>query len=188
MRFRTSLKWILGVAIMVYAVTPAGAQTVPAGGQSVPFKGKTALNPQEQSEQAQMVLRRMDDQRAAVNKQLQTAKQQRDAIKITCLEDKLTQMDVTKKTAKQAGNDLANAVRTGNSEAAGHHFTIVTISQGRVDELAAAANQCIGEDTAFVGATNVTTTITDVPPTEDGYPPLDPTLVSLPPACTSCQL
>jgi multidrug efflux pump subunit AcrB len=200
MQFRTSLKWILGVAITVYAVSPAGAQTggagagggsASAGGSAagtIGFKRKADLSPQEQLAKAQQSVARMAQSRAAVAKQLQTARRQRDAIKVTCLEDKVNQMDVTGKTAKQAVSDLSNAVRTNNAEAAGHHYTIVTIAQGRSDELTAAANQCIGEESAFVGATTVVTTITDVPPTEDGYPPTDPTLVSLPPFCTSCQL
>ena len=42
---------------------------------------------------------------------------------------------------------------------ASHEYTILTVLRQRVEQLGAEANQCIGEESAILGETEVTTTI-----------------------------
>jgi hypothetical protein len=79
-------------------------------------------------------------------------------------------------------------VQRGDRELADHEFTILTVLRQRAEQLNAEANQCIGEEVAFVGATEVTTSVDPNLPGGDNtyYPATDPTLISAPPQCVSC--
>ena len=58
----------------------------------------------------------------------------------------------------------------------------------RSEQLVAEANQCIGEEAAFVGDTRTKVTIDpSIPPDETPYPK-NPEFVMTPPFCASCTL
>ena len=198
MQFRMSLKWILGAAIMVYAVTPAGAQTAggtaggtaAAGGTAtVGFQRKTQLTPQEQVAESDRHIARMTQAGSAVRKQLEEARRQRDVVKTLCLNDKVSQIDVAIRSARDRRGQLGAAAGRNDVETANHQFTILTVLRQRAEQLTIEANQCIGEESAFLGDTRIKTTIDpSIPPDDDRYPPTDPSLVAPPPFCTSCTL
>jgi hypothetical protein len=64
----------------------------------------------------------------------------------------------------------------------------MTVLRQRAEQLTAEANQCIGEEVAFVGQTQVTTQIDPNLPGQENtaFPPTEPPIVSGPPHCTSC--
>ena len=139
--------------------------------------------------QSDGILVRMESSSAAVRKQLGSAREQRDVVKVQCLNDKLSQIDVAIRSARDRRQSLQAAVNRNDVELSNHEFTILTVLRQRVEQLVAEANQCIGEEAAFVGDTRVTTTIDpSIPPDETPYPPTDPSLVVGPPQCTSCSL
>ena len=84
---------------------------------------------------------------------------------------------------------LRSAVQRGDSELGNHEFTILTVLRQRSEQLTAEANQCIGEESAFVGETRTVMQVDPSLPIEDttGFPPSDPTIISEPPRCTSCS-
>jgi hypothetical protein len=196
-RVRSSLKWVLAFGVLGY-VASAGAQTpppaanAPAGGQAdaqVGFQRKTQLTPQEQLAEANKHVSRMEQASAAVRKMLEEARRQRDVVKTLCLNDKLSQIDVAVRSARDRRQQLQAAVNRNDVELSNHEFTIMTVLRQRSEQLVAEANQCIGEESAFVGDTRTTVQIDPrIPPDETPYPPTDPTLVIGPPQCTSCTL
>lgn len=203
MRVRSSLKLLSAVAMLGYLATPAGAQTAgagqpagaangAAGGSSdaqVGFQRKTTLSPQEQLTEASKHLGRMEAAATGVRKQLEDARRQRDVVKTLCLNDKLSQIDVAIRSARDRRQQLQSAVARNDAELGNHEFTILTVLRQRSEQLVAEANQCIGEDAAFVGDTRVSTTVDpSIPPDETPYPTTDPVQVVLPPQCTSCAL
>jgi hypothetical protein len=204
MRVRSALKWVFAFGVLAVAAGPAGAQqpsgaapstaAAPVGqGQAtdgqVGFQRKTSLTPQEQLVESQKHVARMEGAAGGVRKMLEEARRQRDVVKTLCLNDKLSQIDVAIRSARDRRGQLQAAVNRNDAELSNHEFTILTVLRQRSEQLVAEANQCIGEESAFVGDTRTTVQIDpQIPPDETPYPPTDPTLVIGPPQCTSCTL
>ncbi len=194
-----SFRWVFPVAVLAYLVSAeagAGAQTAPApaapagdvNGQ-VGFQRKTSLTPDEQLAESAKHLGRMEQAAAGVRKMLEEARKQRDVVKTLCLNDKLSQVDVAIRSGRDRRTQLTAAVGRKDTELANHEFTIITVLRQRSEQLVAEANQCIGEEAAFVGDTRTKVTIDpSIPPDETPYPSNDPSLVLAPPPCTSCTL
>ncbi len=194
-----SFRWVFPVAVLAYLVSAeagAGAQTAPApaapagdaNGQ-VGFQRKTSLTPDEQLAESAKHLGRMEQAAAGVRKMLEEARKQRDVVKTLCLNDKLSQVDVAIRSGRDRRTQLTAAVGRKDTELANHEFTIITVLRQRSEQLVAEANQCIGEEAAFVGDTRTKVTIDpSIPPDETPYPSNDPSLVLSPPPCTSCTL
>jgi hypothetical protein len=187
---RTTLKWIAigGLALSVggsaMAQQPSAA---PPPSAQVGFERSPQLSAQEQLTQSDAILTRMDQAAGTVRSQLEAARAARDVVKTLCLNDKLSQIDVAVRSARDRQSSLQAAVQRSDSELSNHEFTILTVLRQRAEQLNAEANQCVGEEVAFVGATQITTTIdTNLPGDTTYYPPTDPTLVSAPPVCASC--
>jgi len=214
MRVGSSLKWLLAIGMLGYVAT-AGAQT-PAGGAGadgqatgqaagqatgqVGFERKTQLTPQEQLAESGKHLARMEQASQSVRRMLAEARRQRDVVKTLCLNDKLSQIDVAIRSARDRRGQLQAAVNRNDAELSNHEFTILTVLRQRTEQLIAEANQCIGEEAAFVGDTRTQVTIDpDIPRTDTPYPgyDLDPTSpIPRPgtdgtldrPPCVSCTL
>ena len=204
------VKVVLAAVLLGVLASPATAQTggpaAPAAGgvggaagatggadAQVGFQRKTQLSPQESLLEADKHLGRMDQAARAVRKQLETARQQRDVVKSLCLDDKLSQIDVAGRSAKERKASLAAAVQRNDGELANHEYTILTVLRQRTEQLTAEANQCIGEEAAYLGETKVTTQIDPtIAPETAPYPPGSPGpdfgQISNPPVCTSCSL
>ena len=192
--------WALALSLLAYAVasSPAVAQTAPAPtgtaaastDAQVGFQRKAQLTPQEQLLEADRILTRMEQAAGAIRRQLEEARKQRDVVKTLCLNDKLSQIDVAIRSAKERKQSLQSAAQRNDAELTNHEYTILTVLRQRSEQLTAEANQCIGEEAAFLGDTKVTTTVDPSLPQTDltAYPPTDPTLVVQAPTCTSCAL
>jgi len=197
MRVHTLGKWVFAFVGLALVAGPAVAQQPappPAAAPSaaegqVGFQRKTSLTPQEQLAEAAKHLARMEGAAGGIRKMLEEARRQRDVVKTLCLNDKLSQIDVAVRSARDRRGQLQAAVNRNDVELSNHEFTIMTVLRQRSEQLVAEANQCIGEESAFVGDTKTTVQIDPrIPPDETPYPPTDPTLVIGPPQCTSCTL
>ena len=203
MRVRSSWKLVFAFAVLSYAASPAGAQTpaatpgpgagasagADANGGTVGFQRKTSLTPQEQLGESAKHVARMEQSAAGVRKMLEAARKQRDVVKTLCLNDKLSQIDVAIRSGRDRRTQLQAAVARNDGELSNHEFTILTVLRQRSEQLVAEANQCIGEEAAFVGDTRTNVTIDpSIPQDETPYPNTDPSLVIGPPPCTSCTL
>jgi DNA-binding FrmR family transcriptional regulator len=200
MRIGSAVKWVFAFGVLALAAGPAGAQQ-PAGGATTPgaaapptegqvgFQRKTTLTPQEQLLESGKHLSRMEGAAGGIRKMLEEARRQRDVVKTLCLNDKLSQIDVAIRSARDRREQLKSAVARNDAELSNHEFTILTVLRQRSEQLVAEANQCIGEESAFVGDTRTTVQVDPrIPPDETPYPPTDPTLIIGPPQCTSCTL
>jgi hypothetical protein len=188
MLLRSKLKWIIGAAVLGVAAG-AGAQTGGTGTVSggadaqVGFQRRTSLSPQQEMAEGDVAIARMEQGSSTVRKMLEQARTTRDVVKTLCLNDKLNQIDVAVRSARDRKTALQAAASRNDQELSNHEFNILTVLRQRAEQLTAEANQCIGEEAAFIGATNVVQTIDPtLPPTDDTqYPPTDNTIVSAPP-------
>jgi hypothetical protein len=193
MRIPSVLKWSIVVGVVAVAAGTAMAQPSSGGGGQqnngqVPFQRKTSLSPQEQVQESTKHVARMEGAAQGVRKMLAEARQQRDVVKTLCINDKVSQIDVALRSAKDRHQQLQDSVKRNDTDLSNHHYTIVTVLRQRAEQLVAEANQCIGEESAFVGDTKTTVQIDpQIPPDEAPYPPVvAPPSVIGPPQCASC--
>jgi hypothetical protein len=188
MRSRATLRWI-GIAALVLGAT-GSATAQPAGGggadAQVGFQRNAQLSTQDELSQSQSALSRMDQAAGTVRRQLEQARGARDVVKTLCLNDKLSQIDVAGRSGRDRQAALQSAAQRNDVELANHEFTILTVLRQRVEQLGAEANQCIGEEIAFVGQSEVTTQVDPNLPGEDTAEfSTDPTVVSVPPVAAT---
>jgi hypothetical protein len=189
MHLRVRVKWIAigglvlgsGGSATAQQAQPVAVPPAAAGEAQVGFERRPQLSPQEELAQAETVLARVDAAAGTVRRQLEAARAARDVVKTLCLNDKLSQVDVANRSARDRQSALQSAVQRNDSELANHEFTIMTVLRQRVEQLTAEANQCIGEELAFVGQTQVTMSQESNLPEDTTDPPPDTTLISEPP-------
>ncbi|MBL9112453.1 MAG: hypothetical protein JNM74_24410 [Myxococcales bacterium] len=191
MRLLSTLRWGVALGVVAYfaAAAPAIAQggAAPAPDAQVGFQKKTQLTPDEQLTEAQRRVARMTSQSTAIRKQLQTARQARDVVKTLCLNYKLSQSDVATRAATERVASLKSAVNRNDADAANHEYTVLAVLAQRSEQIGSEANQCAGEESAFVGDTQVKTTIDpNVAPEEANFPTFPGFPVTPPPPCVSC--
>jgi F0F1-type ATP synthase membrane subunit b/b' len=178
------------VGAFALAVGVASAQTPGAPADPPPtdpgMARQVQLSPQEQLTEADKYLARMDGARGTVRRQLAEARAERDVVKTLCLDDKLSQIDVALRSARERREALDFAAKRSDADLSNHEFTILSVLRQRVDQLSAEANQCIGNEAGFVGESSVSSTIDPDLPEEDSsdYPDFD--VIIEPPACGSC--
>lgn len=156
---------VLGVAYAQEAAKP------PAQPPSVDAEPTT---PAQMLASAKASLPVMDRSAAVVRRQLTNAREQKDVVKALCLNDKLNQIDLAIRTATDRAGDLESAVNANDAERARHQYTVVQVLKDRVSTLVSEANQCIGEETGFVGESAVTVEVEGVPNTDPTEPQNNP--------------
>jgi hypothetical protein len=179
-----SLRWIgVGAAVLGVAgsATAQPGASVSVGGQ-VGFERAPQLSLQDELAQADAAVAKMEQSSTTIRRQLDTARQGRDVVRSLCLSDKLSQVDVAARSARDRQSALQAAAQRNDSELANHEFTILTVLRQRAEQLSAEANQCIGEEVAFVGQTQVVTVVDPNLPGEDNtsYPPAEGITPSMP--------
>jgi len=171
--------WVFGgaAALLVLAGVAAAQPGTPppappVADAQVGFKRPAQLSPEQQLLEADGIISLMSTGARTVSKMLEEARSQRDVVKTLCLDDKLSQMDVATRSAKDRKGALVIAAGRKDQELSNHEFTILSVLRQRHDQLMAEANQCIGQESAFLGATNVTFTVDNtLPPTDDAVYP-----------------
>jgi hypothetical protein len=176
---------LLGHGIAAAQAQSAG--TPPAPDATAGLNREVKLSPQEELGQSESFVARMDGSRTTVRQALEKARLQRDVVKTLCLNDKLNQLDVALRSARERHQSLQAAVQRSDADLAQHEFTIMSVLRQRAEQLSAEANQCIGQEASFVGESALSSTI------EPGIAP-DPTsfndpntgVIVEPPKCASC--
>jgi len=188
MRFITK-PWAIAF-LAVVTLTGVGAAVAQEGGDSTPPPTEPKhvnggedvnLNPKDMLDKVRGMVPEMDKLRAVVAGQLAEAKRKKDVVKALCLDDKVKQMKLATDTAKDRVVDLTSAVSQNDPDRSKHEFTVIQVLRERVQTLVAEAQQCIGEETGFVGNTDVTVDIDPaIPETDPSDFPDDPLVSELP--------
>lgn len=145
-----------------------------------------ALSPDQMLSEVNSYFPQMDQGASTVRRQLSSAREQRDVVKVLCLNDKLTQINVAVRSAQDRGTSLRAAVSRNDKERSRHEFTVLRVLRDRVRTLVSESNQCIGEEVGFVGESKVTANIDpNIPAVDPTEVPGDNTIVSTPPVTSS---
>jgi|SRR6478609_6113815 len=177
---------VTGVGIAVAQEGGAAAPAAPA--RDVSGGSDVSLTPPQMLERVRAMVPEMEKLRGSVSVQLAEAKKNRDVVKALCLDDKVKQMKLATDTAKDRVVDLTSAVTQNDPDRSKHEFTVIQVLRERVQTLVAEAQQCIGEETGFVGNSDVVVDIDPAIPDADPSDFPDDPLVSEPPVLSSPTL
>ena len=159
-------------ALLLCGLSVAFAQSatsnVSANVQAAPTSD--VLTPQQMRAQSQSFLPQMDQSAQTVRRQLEQSREARDVVKVLCLNDKLNQIDVAIRAARDRMPILTSALDKNEAENSRHEFAVLQVLRDRVRTLVQESNQCIGEEAGFVGESKVIVSI------DPGIPSNDPTL------------
>ncbi len=174
---------LTGVGVAV--AQEGGAPQPAAGTKNVSGGADVNLSPKQMLQSARVMVPDMDRQRDIVSEQLVAAKKKKDIVKSLCLDDKVKQMRLATDTAKDRLLDLTAGANQDDVDRTKHEYTVIQVLRERVQSLIAEAQQCIGEETGFIGTGNVTVDIDSALPDADPSEYPDDTLVSEPPVLSS---
>ncbi len=147
----------------------------PGDNAEVPVRQRANLSGPEQIAEGERIDVRGTQISRRVAAMLDEARRERDIIRITCLNDKLTQVNANLRTVEQRITALRDAVRGADDSRRNHEFTVLTVLGQKFTVLEQEANQCVGQDIYETGTTRVITTIDPRTPVED------PNIVPVPP-------
>ncbi len=163
MATRSVWRWISVGCVVVagFRLGVAGAQTQDPRPQNpdaeVVTQRQANLSGADQVRESARIIESVSGTRRRISDQLDRARQERDIIKVNCLNDKLTQVDVTLRSARDHLDLLQSAVGINNDGQRNHEFALMTIFRQRSDGLDAEARRCTGEETGgFGNGTTVT--------------------------------
>ncbi len=142
---------------------------------------KVGLSPAEQASEAQEVIARMDSSRTTVRRMLEEARAQRDVVKTLCLDDKLNQIDVALRNARDRKSAIDGAAQRNDADLASHEFTVLGVLRQRSEQLVAEANLCIGKEAEILGEAAVISTVDPAIADEPAYYPPGIIIIEPPP-------
>jgi hypothetical protein len=105
-----------------------------------------ATSPEEQLAQAEAIYASGVEIRDQVQGLLGEARRDGDAMRITCLEDKLTQIRAHLANDEERTEALRAAITAGDEEARAHQYTVVRVLAQKLRGLARDAAQCVGQN------------------------------------------
>ncbi len=148
MKARISFVRRFGPVLAVFAVSAGvgAAFAQEQGDVELRFQQRAQLSGEQQLAEADRIVATGRQGQRVVMRLLDEARRERDVIKITCLNDKLTQINVNLRTAEDRQEALRQAVQTGDSEARNHQFTILDVLKQKLDTLLLEARQCTGAE------------------------------------------
>ncbi len=125
------------------------------------------LSGPEQVAEAERIGTRATQISRRVQQMLDEARRERDIMRVTCLNDKLTQVNANLRTTGARGDSLREAVQMNDDDRRNHEFTVLTVLSQKFRTLEQEANQCVGQDIFETGTTRVETSIDPATPNED---------------------
>jgi hypothetical protein len=176
--YMTFRRWTYAaVTTALFALGAAASAAGPGNDPSaagIDFRKNITLTPAETQAQSRDYYKKMQDVQKRVFALEAKAKKDKDMVKLNCVGDKLTQVKGHMTVTDQSMDSLNGAINKGDDGARQHEFTRLTILYQKVVTLGTEAEQCIGEDVSYVGATTVDVEI------DPSIPPTDPTQPDLP--------
>ncbi len=189
-RIRVFLTFAFALAVGGYGFALAqdeGSSTTSDEGDAeagMDVQQRANLTPEQQLARGHEVVERGTRLSRRIASMLDEARQERDIIRVTCLNDKLTQINANLRTAETRVSALEDAVAAQDSSRRGHEFTVLTVLNQKFQVLERESNECVGEDLFDTGATSVETLRDEGTPDEDptALPVTEPSIdVLIPP-------
>jgi hypothetical protein len=183
---RSSLKMVLFLCLIAGLTSIGFAQDAQPQGEQT---GEAPPSSADMVTQGEGVVESGATLSTTVSGLVREATDDNDMMKVTCLNDKLTQIDGNLNTAQQHLAALRKATDAG---VRAHEHTMIMVIGQKLEVLGQEAGQCVGQDLYETGETDVDTIIDEsMLPFEDdpSVPPmvLPPSLPTLPPAISGMR-
>ena len=148
----TRSRWFLVSAVFSACVVlgSAAAQT-PGTAGTVDVKAGSSVTSGDQAALAEQYVTKMQTAASRIRHLLDEARRQKDVVKTTCLSDKLAQIEVGIRSAKEREKSLNAAIARSDTDVRNHEFAVMNVLRQRAEQLDAEASQCIGEELGFPG-------------------------------------
>jgi hypothetical protein len=157
-----------------------------AGAEQDPERAaEVNLSPEQIEQRGREAVAAIEAAATSVRAMATAAKDQRDVVKVLCLEDKSTQVGAALGTAKERAAALNSALSVSSVERGKHEYVMLMTIKDRVSTLMNEANQCIGEETGFSGDAELTVEIDQNLPEVQADVVGFVAVVSLPPGLSS---
>lgn len=190
---KRSKRWVGGL-VAIGALVPFVGPAIAGSASSlraseIGVQQGVTMDPGEQIRRVDVeIVPRLESIVSSLRRLLERARSDRDVVRILCLNDKLNQADVALRAAKDRRDALKSAVDKSQKDKATHEYGMVMSYATTMDRLAVEAAQCVGEETAVVGTTQVKSTQEGNLPNEDNTQTSQGETGIQPPTCTSCSL
>ena len=142
------------------------------------------LTPRQMVDRAERYIDQMRQRLKEVLKILTSARQEKDVVKLNCVNEKVTQVKGLVRVSEQSSINLQEDVAKQEIDSARHEYLKIAIAREKVQQLRAEAEQCIGQ-LAFVVNQNTVVKVTvpeNLPQEEPQVPHVPPVVVRPPPA------
>lgn len=120
------------VCALVLAPIASGAETT------------RALSDREKADDGEKTITAMREVLAEVNKLVEEARGERDALRLNCVNERKSQISGLVKVAELALDELKAAIKERQPEAVEHEYNKILITRDKVTGYKTEANQCIG--------------------------------------------
>jgi len=108
----------------------------------------------------------------SIQRELGSARDDRDVVRVLCLNDKLNQVDVALRSGQDRLAALAASVEGTDPARSQHELTVLEVLNERVRVVVNESSQCIGEEAGFAGEADVSVSIDpNLPAAETGSAP-----------------
>jgi hypothetical protein len=129
------------------------------------------VSPQEMLSTSRNYMTQMSSAQKRAEDLIEVARKKKDVVKLNCVNDKLTQMKAHNALATRAMENLQAAHARNDDGARRHEYTRMSILNQKVTVLKTEAENCVGEDASYVGATKVDVDVDPNIPQEDPTEP-----------------
>jgi len=128
---------------------------------------RETLSPAAQAKAAEAAVANATASCGAQSQALQSAKREKDIIRATCLDDKLSQCTANLQNIRRREAAMNEAIAEGDTGRSSHEFTVIGVLSQKFKMLAQAANQCVVQDLFDTGDTQVKEEVDLFAPDED---------------------
>ncbi|MBI5507418.1 MAG: hypothetical protein HY903_01575 [Deltaproteobacteria bacterium] len=196
-------RWVVAVALAVTsggvrAETAAGPETIqaaaaaPAPAPSEPAKHEPQslvenVPDSEKAARTQEHIARMKEILGKVIKHLEEARDEKDVVKLNCVNEKLTNVKGLLKISEDGDVKMQEALARRNVEEALHEYEKISIARTKCEQLFAESEACVGELAVYAGDTQVEVVVEGEPPTDmtENVPKIS--VITRPPAASPYQ-
>lgn len=133
---------------------PDGASEGGAG-ETAPAGAQAGMSPQEMMADAERLAGEIHGVRVEVLGLQAEAREDKDMVRLDCIDDKLAQLDELLAITDAARGDLAAAVAAGDRDRRAHHHELVTLARDKAAVVREEADACVGEEMRFPGDADV---------------------------------
>ena len=141
----------------------------------------------EKTGKSQTHIARMKEILTKVLKHLEEARDEKDIVKLNCVNEKLTNIKGLLKISEDGDVKMQEALARRNSEESQHEFEKIAIARSKCEQLFAESEACVGELAVYAGDTQVEVVIEGEPPEDvSNQIPMIETIIR-PPAASPYQ-